>query len=581
MKKHKSYIRITTAIMIIALLLSGCNSPADQTALKKYSEIESKPDISQSEVTDNSQLYVNDDPYSVITMYLTVKKGNESDGTNHTWKEVNSYSTYYYDENNIDRYKVEGILQIGDESGPLPEEFGYNVTVPNATVQVRGKTTSRAEQKSFQIKIKKDKGFWRDQRSIILNKHIYDFTRFRNKLSYDLMCEYPALIGSRTQFVHLYVRDMTEGGKDRYVDYGLYTQVEQMNSRYLLNHGLDRNGHLYKASMFEFMKYDALKLTTDPKYDLNAFEKVLEIKGDNDHTKLLKMIDDLNDYSLPIEEVFKRHFDEENYFSWLAFQTLTGNTDISSQNFLLYSPLNSPKWYFIPWDNDGAWNHIGRIEQSGRGYNYFEGVSNYWGAVLHQRMLKSEILRAKLDEKIEYFRKELSKEKLLKMVDNYRKVVQPYLYSMPDIEHAEKTEKEYPAAVRSMVDEIEYNYNMYKESLKHPMPYYVDLPAVNGDKLRFAWDNSFDFNNEVLEYTFELSKDYRFKTTINKESGIILPEITVPMLPDGQYFYKITVKNESGETQTAMDYYMDINDIKHYGVVGFYIEDGIVFAGTR
>ena len=51
-----------------------------------------------------------------------------------------------------------------------------------------------------------------------------------------------------------------------------------------------------------------------------------------------------------LADVFAKYFDEENYFTWLAFQMLTGNTDTTSQNFLLYSPQNSQKWYFISWD---------------------------------------------------------------------------------------------------------------------------------------------------------------------------------------------------------------------------------------
>lgn len=581
MKKYKTVTKITTAIFLLSLVFGGCNITIQENSPEKFSEIEEAKDIDHTPARDNSQIYAGDNPYSVTTMYLTVRKGNESDNTNHTWQEVNTYSTYYYDENDIDRYKVEATLQVGDESGPLPGEFGYGVTVPNATVQVRGKTTSRAEQKSYQIKIKKDKGFWRDQRTVILNKHAYDETRFRNKLSYDLMTQYPELIGSRTQFVHLYVRDLTKGSSGKFADYGLYTQVEQMNSRYLRSHGLDENGQLYKADMFEFMTYDdVLKLSSDPDYDLKKFEQVLEVKGNSDHSKLINMLKELNDFSVPIESIISKYFDEDNYFSWLAFQMLIGNTDTSSQNFLLYSPLNSLKWYFISWDHDGAWDHIGRIEESGGGYNYFEGITNYWGAILHQRVLKSESLRAKLDKKIEYLRKELSREKLLKLVEKYKAAVEPYLYSMPDIKHAEKTQKEYQTSVKSMVDEIEYNYEMYKESLTRPMPYYVSLPEANGKTLSFEWDNSYDFKNEALTYTFELSRDYNFKTKITGKTGIIIPNMSVPMLPDGQYFYRITVKNKSGRTQTAMDYYQDINDKKHYGVIGFFIENGRVLPGT-
>ncbi len=43
--------------------------------------------------------------------------------------------------------------------------------------------------------------------------------------------------------------------------------------------------------------------------------------------------------------------DRENLTHWLAFQILIGNTDTQSRNVYLYSPQNSQRWYFIPWDH--------------------------------------------------------------------------------------------------------------------------------------------------------------------------------------------------------------------------------------
>ena len=75
-----------------------------------------------------------------------------------------------------------------------------------------------------------------------LNKHIGDVYRFKNKLAYDLMKDIPQMMSARTQFVHLYVKDTTEGGNGTFTDYGLYTQVEQINKTYLKTHGLDNKG---------------------------------------------------------------------------------------------------------------------------------------------------------------------------------------------------------------------------------------------------------------------------------------------------------------------------------------------------
>ena len=74
--------------------------------------------------------------------------------------------------------------------------------------------------------------------------------RFRNKMAYDLIKGIPQMMGLRTQFVHLYVKDNTDGSSDTFQDYGLYTQVEQLNKTALKTHGLDSKGQLYKVNFF-------------------------------------------------------------------------------------------------------------------------------------------------------------------------------------------------------------------------------------------------------------------------------------------------------------------------------------------
>lgn len=565
------------AATVFCLLLSSCNfgTGDDTSTVQQRPDIEPSGSINDVQVKDKASVYADDDDDSIVTMYLTVRRGNAADNTDHSWSEVNGNSTYYYDEKGIPRYGVEGILQVGDESGPSPDQIGYGLNVPNATVQVRGKTSSRAEQKSFKIKIKSGAGSWRNQKTIALNKHPYDSTRIRNKLSYDLIKTVPGMIGLRTQFVHLYVKDQT--GNDatgaKFVDYGLYTQVEQPNKRFLRNHGLDEYGQLYKASMFEFFRYpDALKLADDPKYDLSAFEEVLEVKGNDDHQKLLTMLDDLNNYSLPTEEVFAKYFDEENYFTWLAFQMLTGNTDTTSQNFLLYSSQNSQKWYFISWDNDGAWGSgEDRLFKGLSGYNYEKGISNYWGSVLHKRVLKSPELRKKLDNKIQEIRKLVSESVVAAKVKEYQKVTQPYLYAMPDVMYDVYDVKGYEQVLNTLGQEVEINYQMYLTSLERPLPFFLDTITVEKDAVRFQWDVSFDFDNEALTYTFELARDYTFKTTLNKQENLKLPQAQTGKLAPGQYFMRVSVKNASGQTQTAQEYYEDQNGVRHYGVRCFYI----------
>lgn len=523
---------------------------------------------------DKDTLYENEEKSSVVTMYLTVTSGNASEHTNHTWTEVNSYSVYDYEAMGVERYAVNGLLQVGDENGPLEGELGYGQVVPNATVTIRGQTSSRYVQKNYRISIRDEKGTWNDQKIINLNKHEQDQTRFSNKMCYDLMEELPGMIALRTQFVHLYVKDMTEWGNAVFTDYGLYTQVEQLNRRALRSHGLDRNGQLYKVNSFEFYRYeDVIKLKSEADYDIGAFEEKLEIKGDDDHSKLIAMLEDVNDYSIPIEEVLEKWFEKDNLFSWMAFHILMGNVDTQSRNVFLYSPLNSNTWYFISWDNDGAFTDTKRMladEEQETGWE--KGVSNYWGNILFQRILKSDTLRAGLDDKIQEYRGILTEKKLAAMVEEYVPVVEEYAFRYPDSQNMPVTASEYQQLLSYLPSEVERNYQHYLDSLKEPMPFFIGLPEPDGSGLRFQWDNAYDFDEENVWYTFELATDYSFTDPLVSEEGIFIPEYQYDgELEPGQYFVRIRAVNESGYGQYAFNYYVTEDSRKQYGILCFYV----------
>ena len=372
-------------------------------------------------------------------------------------------------------------------------------------------------------------------------------------------------------------KDLTTGAKDApFEDYGLFTQCEQINKAYLRNHGLDEYGQLYKAQFFEFQRYeDAIKLTSDPSYDKSMFEQYLEIKGNDDHSKLIEMLDDLNNFSIPIETVFNRYFDEENYFTWLAFQMLTGNSDIVSQNFYLYSPQNGKKFYFISWDNDDAFCYEEKLNFKNypAGFHYVLGVSNYWGCILTQRVLKSEKYRKILDDKVnELMTTYLTPERLDVYAQAYAAVVKPYLYSLPDIGHAVRKEPDYQKVVDSVKNEVAYQYDYYLTSLNSPMPFYAIPPTILGSKMTFHWEPSYDFDDEQVYYKFELARDYNFSEMISTQDKLAVPQATTDRLPVGEYFFRITVTNESGYTNTTMEMYQGLDDVRRFGVGRFYVQ---------
>ena len=571
LKKPKG--RLLILCLITSCFIAACGQ--EETSNQSLSNQEKTVEFAENNyhLRDKELLY-QEDPQSVKALYLTIKSGDAAENTNHTWEEINTYSVYDYEKWGLPRYQVAALLQAGDDTGPLAGELGYSETVPNATVQVRGQTSSRNQQKNYKIKLKRNKGSWQGQRTINLNKHQTDGLRFRNKLAYDLIRGIPQLIGLRTQFVHLYVKDENGSEPNKFVDYGLYTQVEQLNGSGLKAHGLDSNAQLYKVNFFEFLLYeDTIKLEDDPDFDRVAFEKLLEIKGDRDHHKLIEMLQAVNDLDRPIDQTLDTYFDRENLTYWLAFQILIGNTDTQSRNVYLYSPQNSQRWYFIPWDHDSAFfKKEYEIEKFAGKTSWESGISNYWGNRLFQRALKSATFRQELDEAIQDLKGKLNPDYLSQEVAKYQETVKPYVTKEPDSTHLGLTPSQYDEVAAAIPKEIESNYQDYLDSLKKPMPFFIGIPEKDENgKLKVRWDAAYDLNGQKITYKVEVAKDFEFKEIIHTEEGITLSETVLDMPEKGHYFARVTATNEAGETRHAFDYY--VTEVgKHFGVKSFFIQ---------
>lgn len=573
--------KVMVGALVLALSFAMCScsfNEALDTDLGTKVDLQDIQNETDIHIRDKNLLYSQYDNSEIVTMYLTVSSGNEGEGTDHTWDEINTYSAYDYDRMGVERYKVAGLLQVGNKDGLVPGELGYGQVAPNCTVQIRGQSSSRNPQKNYKISIKDNKGDWRGQTTIALNKHQGDGLRFRNKLAFDLLTGVDELMSLRTTFVHLYVKDTTKGGNGKFQDYGIYTQVEQLNKTALKAHGLDNRGHLYKVNFCEFYEYeDIIVSKDDPRYDLKKFEEILEIKGDDDHTKLIEMLKKVNDFSTPIEDILDKYFDMENIAYWMAFNLMVGNVDTQSRNFYLYSPQNVDRWYILPWDMDGM---LRRTEYKLVGREDYEawesGISNYWGNVLFQRCLKSEVFRKALDDAMTDLKTVLTEEYVNSYVQTYAELLKPYVYRGRDLTYAPLTRTEYDKVVNGINAEIADNYKRYQESLKKPMPFYIGKPQKTENGYTVEWDSSYDFNGEDVTYTFELARDYRFTNPLVKQTDLMIPTASFDKLPKGQYFMRVTAKNESGETQYAFDYYrLELGKV--YGTKCFYVDkDGAV-----
>ncbi len=541
-------------------------------------EYEKAPSGESVAVRDLSTLYKDSEEERVL--YLTVQQGTRKAGTDHSWTDLNAYPLSWYAEQGIEPYECEALVQFGNEVGPVMGMFGFGDTVPNAMVRLAGSNASTRPQKSYRITINANAGDVDGMKKFVLFKSFGDPFRFTEKLVCGLMAE-GGFLSSRTSFVHLYVRDATEPEEDRevYVDYGLYTMVEAVNKRYLSNRNLSTDCELYKAVNFDFERHeDVIMQPTAAAYDEKRFEAILENKGDNDYSKLIALLDAVNDENTDIREIVKQFFDKDNLYGWLAFRILLDDQDTGTENFYLYSPTGSDKFYIIPWDSDGALRRdYERLRDPDWDPGREKGVFRFAGSLLFRRILQNVSCTNTLGEYIyQLYTTVLSPAHVAEKAEALAELVLPQLYAMPDVAFARVTEADYRRLLEQLPQQIEENYYAYYDSLETPWPFHIHLPERVGDGILLSWDEAYS-SGQAVSYTVELDDAWDFLDPIVRVQGTEDNSLSVDELPPGQYFVRVRAKGENGNVQSAFENYYTEKKTTAQSVLCFYVtEDGSV-----
>ncbi len=577
-KKENNNRFVIFVLFIIAFLsIEGCGNK--ETAEQGSTDAAPTQMLSGTEqldamtVIDDKSVYSADDTDSIVYFYVTVRYGSEARGTNHTFTEVNS-AVRFMDEAHVNNdVLAEALVQVGDKNGPKEGMLGYGETRSNATIRIRGNSSSTLPVKSYKLKLDDGAGLWRGQSNIALNKHAFDPTRFRNKLYFDILKEIPEVPSLRTQFAILYIKDET-AGETEFKNYGFYTQVEVPTKKYLKNHGMDSSGYLYKMISFNWEKNDAIKNFGDPDFDLAAMDNVVSCRGREDNTKLLKLIDMVNDLSIDINDIIDTYFDRENYITWLAYNILMGNVDTTMQNYYLYSPLNGNKWYFIAWDGDGALCHRQSVMMGTDKNNadWEVGISNYWNVILHQRFLKYASNRKQLAEKVEELYGWLNKDYIAAKAEEYNSIVEQYVTQMPDLLHLRYTIEERNTIVDTLAEEVKYYYEKFQSSLTALMPFWGYQVVNEAGLLRFSWGEAYDFSAKPVTYTITISKypDMSEPIFTEKTNSSLFYEADLSAFSTGTYYWTVLAENEDGN-QVSLANRVTLDEKYYPGVAEFYI----------
>lgn len=523
------------------------------------------------EVTVEESPYVKDDPtvYAVEEARVLSATVVTVDGT-YTFADVNA------DTDDSDAIVPEVAAHF------IVDGYPDDGKATNATLRLRGHSSRLAAQKSYRIKLANDAAAWRNEKTLQFNKHPYDLTRIRNKLAFDLFRDIPHMPSLRTQFVRIGITNKNANGISYATgDFGLFTHVEKMGKEYLSKRGLPTDGNIYKAEDFDFRLSTNLALDSNGKpLSKTEFEKVLSLEADNsNHEKLIAMINAVNDASTDFDTVFTQYFDRNNYLTWLATNILMGNRDTINQNFALYQPKANDKFYFLPWDYDGAFGFEDQPSQRAAGPLYAahqQTVANWWGVPLHQRFLSNPQHRAELVAMVnELAQRYLTEAKIKAKIDAYRPLVEPWITTSPDLNHlplvSNTASSEWDAECTRIAKVIQTNLTNFTRTLENPMPFWQSA-ASQGNQIRFSWGQSVDLQGDPVRYTAMLSATPDF-SNVRMQSDLTENQWLVPMLPDGNWYLKVLATDSKGNTQAAFDITESANT-RYFGVLAFVVRAG-------
>ncbi len=535
---------------------------------------------SRSDIVDGTQVYASDGYASVDVIRVDLVTRTvagvciEGDQSGCTLDDVLS------DTNSRDNFKVDIPVHF------RATDYADDGLINNAELRQRGGGTRVAPQKSFRIKLDDKDRLWRGERHLQLNKHPFDNTRIRNKLSFDLINTVPHLPGFRTQFINLWIDD----GQGP-VDYGLYTHVERGDQRYLNRRGLDSDGRLYKAELFRFRAKDRDSLLIDADgepLNVDAFETVLEVENGKDHRNLLAMLDALHDPEQSFEAVMDRYFNENNVLAWLALNLLLGQQDAIRHNYFLYSPEDSETFYFLPWDYDFTFEM------------HTEPPNAMTSEALKARQIFGYALGSENEFIERFYRLPGTHEKLLSVAAELRNhqlndvtiseraallatTAAPFASRSPDITH---NTNYYAESSADFASKVAFNHSAMMNMFSIPMPPTLADPERVGQNYRFSWIRAHELTGHDLTYDLQLASSPAFTadSIVYSATGIadsfehardvVTHEVAAVQLASGIYYARLVARSvrEPARYWQVADNKLELDGNIHYGVVRFFAD---------
>jgi len=299
--------------------------------------------------------------------------------------------------------------------------------------------------------------------------------------------------------------------------------------------------------------------------DQKQLDEVLESKSTPDVQKLLRMLRDVNDPDMPINDVIRLHFNMDNYVTWLALNMLLGNFDTLSQNFYLYSPTGCEGWFFLPWDYDGS---LGWYEQPGRKKprgRSRAGMANWWDVPLHRRFFMEPGNVERLEARMaELMAGPISDQRTRQRLEVYDEAIEPEIESLPDLRVLATSKAKNDAdrlaqrnaEVARIGNQLSTNLAEYYAVKEWPTPMWL-ASQVQGDQLVLIWEPSYDFQGDAITYDVEVATTTTFDAPLVVQmtglsmpgDGDMPPYVSVRKPPKGTYYWRVIARDASNPVE--------------------------------
>jgi hypothetical protein len=209
-------------------------------------------------------------------------------------------------------------------------------------LRYRGDTARVMPKKSWKVEFSESDSFSGTE-ELNLNADYIDQTLLRSAVGYDFLAR-AGVPTPRQAYARLYLNDGY---------YGLFSNVEQIDERFLDRLGWDLHGNLYKGDgNLEPPKW----YEDNPQWwAANYGKHTNSLNGYDDIRALINLINDTPDAQFPaaIAEIF----DVNGWLDWYAANILLGNFEMVAKNYYLYHDFSTDKWRILPWDVDLALGH--------------------------------------------------------------------------------------------------------------------------------------------------------------------------------------------------------------------------------